>query len=176
MKKLTKTHKIIISVAVLGVIGTAIWLGASIIKNKGKTPEQIAEEKRLKELAKVEKKRLKELSKKPNKTAEEIAEENRLKANANKPKVNTTTTTTTPVVTPVSTPVSTPVVSASSNPFGSLPNGASSCERTVQNHDSAWDYAKCSGTWFTKRKGSSSWTSLAGNTKAVNKLEAYSGS
>tara|TARA_B110000503_G_scaffold138280_1_gene224181 strand:+ start:500 stop:985 length:486 start_codon:yes stop_codon:yes gene_type:complete len=161
MKKLTKTHKIIISLAVFGVIGTAIWLGASIIKNKGKTPEQIAEEKRLKELAKVEKNRLKELSKKTDKTAEEIAEENRLKANSS-------TTTTTPVVTPV--------VSASSNPFGSLPNGASSCERTVQNHDSAWDYAKCSGTWFTKRKGSNSWTSLAGNTVAVNKLEAYSGS
>lgn len=63
-----------------------------------------------------------------------------------------------------------------SSPFTLLPNGMSSCERYVQNHDSAWNYVKCGGTWYTQRKGDSSWTSLAGNTTAINKLEAYSGS
>jgi hypothetical protein len=68
----------------------------------------------------------------------------------------------------------------STAPATGIPKGASSCERIVENHDSSWNYAKCivvpfPPTWYTQRKGSSSWTSLANNTAAINKLEAYSG-
>jgi cytoskeletal protein RodZ len=165
MKKLTKNQKIIISVAVVGVVGTAIWLGWKIIKNKGKTPEQIAEEKEQKKLAKEKKKADKKAVKEGTSTGTNTSTSTNTNTNTN---TNTSTT---------NTSSSTPSTSTgSSNPFGALPNGASSCERTVQNHDRSWNYVKCSGTWYTQRKGSSGWKSLAGNTVAINRLEAYSGS
>ena len=146
MKKLSQKQKIIISLVAVGFIGTASWLLINVIKNKGKTPEQIAEEKRLKDLAKSEAKRLKELA----------------KGNTVVPPVQNTPTTTN--------------TTTNESTGGSLPNGATSCERTVNNHDSSWNYVKCSGIWYTQSKGSSGWTSLQGNTVAINKLEAYSGS
>lgn len=163
MKKLTKNQKIIISVAVVGVVGTAIWLGWKIIKNRGKSPEQIAEEKEQKKLAKEQKK--------ANKKA--IKDGTSTNATANTSTNTNTNTNTSTTNTSSSTPSTS---TGSSNPFGALPNGATSCERTVQNHDRSWNYVKCSGTWYTQRKGSSGWKSLAGNTVAINRLESYSGS
>lgn len=54
------------------------------------------------------------------------------------------------------------------------PQTKTSCSETKNlAGDKTWDYRKCDGVWFTRRKGTTgSWVSLAGNNQAISKLDA----
>lgn len=55
----------------------------------------------------------------------------------------------------------------------STPQTKTSCSETKNlAGDKTWDYRKCDGVWFTRRKGTTgSWISLAGNKTATSKLD-----
>lgn len=60
---------------------------------------------------------------------------------------------------------------ADSTSTGTPPPQTSS-SKVYTNYDSAWDYKKEGGVWFTHRKGKTDWISLASNKLATDRLNS----